>query len=78
MILNIAGKSAKTCYHLPLELGGYFTVRLTVREGGSATLALTVSKCEHFDPLKGLKQCFLDQLTHQKKNHEKLTVKGSA
>ena len=30
MILNIAGKSAKTCYHLPLKLGGYFTVRLTI------------------------------------------------
>ena len=31
--------------------GGYSTVRLTVRGGrGSATLALTVSKCEIFDP----------------------------
>ena len=28
-------------------------VRLTVRGGGSATAALTVSKCENFDPLKG-------------------------
>ena len=30
---------------------GYFTVRLTVREGwGSAPSVLTVSKCENFDP----------------------------
>ena len=29
---------------------GYFTVRLTVRGGGSAPSALTVSKCENFDP----------------------------
>ena len=31
---------------------GYFTVRLTVKVGGSAYSALTVSKFEKFDPLK--------------------------
>ena len=39
--------------HILLRKGvkknGYFTVRLTVRGEGSATSALTVSKCENFD-----------------------------
>ena len=29
----------------------YFTARLTVRVGGSAPSALTVSKCENFGPI---------------------------
>ena len=34
-----------------VKKSGYSTVRLTVRgRGGSATSALTVSKCENFDP----------------------------
>ena len=46
-------------------------VRLAVRGGGLAPSALTVSKCENFDPLKNLKQCFWTKKyiffgTHQK------------
>ena len=32
-----------------VKKSGYFTVSLTVRGGGSATSALTVTKCENFD-----------------------------
>ena len=57
----------------------YFTVRLAVRGGGSAPLALTVSNCEIFSPTeKGLNSVFRPKttcfFTHQ--IHEKLTIRG--
>ena len=58
---------------------GYFTVRLTVRGGGP--LALTVSNCENFEPLKkDLKQCFWTKKTcffaHTIKEFKKAVRKG--
>ena len=40
-----------SCLGEASKKSGYFTVRLTVRRGGGSALsALTVSKCENFDP----------------------------
>ena len=59
IILNFSLKGQNPSEKLTVPLrevvkNGYFTVRLTVRGGGgegrSVPLALTVSKCENFDP----------------------------
>ena len=46
------------------EKSWYFTVRLTIKGGGSATLALTVSKCENFDPFFSMEYYSMVLKTH--------------
>ena len=48
--LDISSYFFRECTNRESTKNGFITVRLTVRGGGSAPLALTVSKCEHVDP----------------------------